>query len=176
MNTAQHLTEIRNAVGSRNKRQLKQALDAFEDSQLLEQTIGPEVLEVYKWLLSDRDATAAPGVDRIFTTFVADIDKYSASQIGELVQVIDEHQSTYVQQMLRHTAADFIARNDDPHHAFDMFKSWARRNEKYACHMALVGIEVLLMSGHAKQIGVEQEAKSLWNSLVANALLSPAEN
>lgn len=165
MNTAQHFAEIRNAVESRNKRQLKQTLDAFEESQLLDLVIEPEVLDVYKWLLSNRDATAAPGVDRIFTTFVADVHKYSAGQIEELVTVIDGHQFTYVQQMLRHAAADFVARNYDPKHAFDMFKSWARRNEKYAHHMALVGVEVLLMSGRAKEIGVEQEAKTLRSSL-----------
>lgn len=165
MNTEQHFLNLRDAVASRNKRTLKAALEAFEDAQLLKDSIQADVLDVYKWLLSDPVALAAPGIDGVFLSFVGDIHKYSASNIQEIVKVVDGNLQGYAQQMLRHAAADFIARHYDPQGAFDFFKGWALRDEKYARHMALVGIEVLLMSQRAKKIGVEQEAKTIWTSL-----------
>ena len=112
MQAAQHLIEIRIAVQSRDKKKLKKALDDLDDSQLLAESIEPEVFAIYEWMLSDPVATAAPGIERIFTNFTGDIHKYSKSQIAQLVNIFDKNQSKYVQQMLRHAAADFTARQN----------------------------------------------------------------
>lgn len=165
MQAAQHLIEIRIAVQSRDKKKLKKALNDLDDSQLLKESIEPDVFAIYEWLLSDPMATAAPGVERIFTNFIGDIHKYSQLQIAQMVNIFDQNQSKYVQQMLRHAAADFTARQYDSRRAFELFRQWGCRDNSYSRHMALVGAEVLLMSARAAEIGAEKEVRELWSSL-----------
>ncbi|MEF9386960.1 hypothetical protein V4890_15240 [Ralstonia solanacearum species complex bacterium KE056] len=160
------IEEVMLAVASRSKKALHTALIALDDSQLLENRIPPQVLDIYLWLLSDGDAISAPGVDKVFVNFTGDIHKYSHEQISDLISTIDANRDAYKSQALRMAATDFVARNGEVGLALAIFERWASSGDEISHQMAEAGIDILLRGSRILDIEMRKKAEMLRDSLM----------
>ncbi|MDN7966698.1 hypothetical protein QZM91_03990 [Burkholderia multivorans] len=160
------IDEVKRSVKSRNRKSLRAALTALDDSQLLEENIDPQIFDIYLWLLSDPNAVSAPGIDKVFVNFTGDIHKYTGRQISKIIATIDENRVYYKSQILRMAAADFVARNGDVTESFDVLKRWASAADDISREMAHFGLGILLAGSRVRDIKMREKATTLKDSLM----------
>lgn len=147
MNMVPYVQKLAAAVKSGRKSALDDLCFEIEYEQLTKDVWPQEVFEFFVNALHDADITSQNGARAFVLSLYNDFDKLTAEQRRVLLQTFAAEADSFGDEMLRHAASDLVARKYPPGLAFDFFAELAGGSGPGGRHMALVGLELLLMSG-----------------------------
>lgn len=135
------------AVASRKKSAFDDLCFDLEYEQLTLEHWPQGIFEFFLDALRDPVICGLSGARSFVLSLYNDFDKLSAEQRALLLETFDAEADNFNDEMLRHSASDLVARKYSPKAALELFAHWASGNTPNRLHMALVGLEVLIMAG-----------------------------
>ncbi|MCY4747420.1 hypothetical protein NYO99_20790 [Pelomonas sp. UHG3] len=147
MSMVPYIQKLAAAVKSGKKSALDDLCFEIEYEQLTKDVWPQAVFEFFVSALHDTDITSLTGARAFVLSLYNDFDKLTAEQRRVLLQTFGAEADSFGDEMLRHAASDLVARKYPPALAFDFFAELAGGGGPGGRHMALVGLELLLLSG-----------------------------
>lgn len=146
MDLSTYVQRLAGAVASRKKSAFDDLCFDLEYEQLTQEHWPPEVFAFVLEALRDPVICGLPGARSFVLTLYNDFEKLTDEQRAVLLEAFGAEADNFGDEMLRHSASDMVARKYSPKLALEAFARWADAASSNRRHMALVGIEVLLMA------------------------------
>jgi len=164
MNLKIYAQRLSSAVASRKKSAFDDLCFDLEYEQLTQEHWPPEVFAFVLEALRNPLICNLPGARSFVLTLYNDFDKLTHEQRAALLEAFRVEADNFGDEMLRHSVSDMVARKYSPKVALETFACWADAASSNLRHMALVGIEVLLMASRLEGVDLVR-AQSLLVSL-----------
>jgi len=145
------------AVASKKKSAFDDLCFELEYEQLAQEYWLPEVFAFVLEALRDPAICCLSGARSFVLSLYNDFEKLTTEQRALLLEAFDAEADNFSDEMLRHSVGDLIARKYNPRTALELFIRWARAETPNRRHMALVGLEMLVM---ASRLDVEEQMKA----------------
>lgn len=156
MDLAVYAQRLKAAVKSRKKSVFDDLCFELEYEQLMHEHWPNDVFAFVLGALHDPVICGLPGARSFILSLYNDFEKLTTEQRTTLLGVFDTEADNFSDGMLRHSVSDMVARKYSPKIALGVFVQWADADSPNRKHMALVGLDVLVMANRLD--GKEQEA------------------
>lgn len=163
MNLTIYAQRLAAAVASRKKSAFDDLCFDLEGEQLTREHWQPEVFALVLEALRDPVICGLSGARSFVLSLYNDFEKLTVEQRASLLEAFDAEADNFGDEMLRHSVSDLIARKYSSQEALRVFIQWANAGSPNRRHMALVGLDVLIM---ASRLNARDQVKA--QSLLAD--------
>lgn len=134
------------AVASKKKSAFDELCFDLEYEQLTLQQWPSDIFAFFVEALRDPAICSLSGARSFVLSLYNDFEKLTEEQRALLLKTFDAEADNFSDEMLRHSVADLVARKYSARVALDLFRQWSSSSTPSRLHMALVGLEVLIMA------------------------------
>ena len=114
----------------------------FDEQMLLCATAPDDAVEFLVELFSNQRVLGVGGLEHFLLEMSVDACKYTASQLGRILETLIANSVHVADELVRHSIGDFIARAYSPDIAFQSLNELSKLTARQV-HIAFVGLDVL---------------------------------